>query len=874
MRTKEYVEQIICSKSMMFKGLEGDNGSTNLLLHGLLTNICYHAARVARRSEETGSKVVVPGCISELKTLADKEFLDMAGLIREENLNGKRQTERTLDLIGAFYSRFMEWFLSFIMNAKILSVNANVTLPVIDRSGERVILEDTVPLIIEKGGVPMALILNIGKNSAKLGLNARKAETKIENNFRYSVIKTSLEVLYPGINLVAVYFQEGENKGKISEWVVNNTTKTNVVFMPFEDCYEDGQFEENYCLSKAEAVLLAKAEKPTAEKCANCPHREDCLVQTYSDRKMVDKDELHLWQVPDYDKWQQAYVDYGEGKVLVLAGPGSGKTASSMGRVKALAGKGVPSEKILLVTYTEKAAGEMKARLRGHFPEDEMPKISTLHGIASEIINLYEKANDLPLSKPLSKYAEKKNIENVLNEMGELSGVSYRTYKGGKFNTVNTVYSGLNQMQEDREMFFSKHSEYVPSEWDELYERLEEQKRKKKYVSFDELLELAADILKLDNTIRTYYYNKYDYIIVDEYQDANAPQDRLVNAMNGKGNLACVGDDDQSVFRFNGSSPEYVHRFKERHPDADVLLLPVNYRTTRKLVEFNNHVLSLMDHSQRIDKQIQCGKYAEEGVCPIYVENNEPSTVDMIIQRYVEKGYAYSDIAVVATVNKSLIMLNDRMRTPTELASAYIVSDFLFNICKNLLSIVLKRDNERDALIRIGHLMEKDEEWFKQMYQGALSNDVHELIKYAEKMKGETPEHFVARMAVYFDLDESPSDDAVLSVARYTENLEELYEVMKDMLVYGDEKKVEYPIKDRVTLITAHSCKGKEWPVVILYDTDAYEGAISEDDKDSMDLRLFYVASTRAMKELCFMKNEDKECILDMTDLIEQVQVS
>ena len=344
--------------------------------------------------------------------------------------------------------------------------------------------------------------------------------------------------------------------------------------------------------------------------------------------------------------------------------------------------------------------------------------------------------------------------------------------------------------------------------------------------------------------------------------------------LDGHGNLACVGDDDQSIFRFNGSSPEYVHAFKKRHPDAVTLFLPVNYRTTRKLVDFNNEILSLMDSKQRIGKQILCGEFAAEGNDPWYVKDNTPDTVDRLINHYIGAGYGYSDIAVVATTNKSLVMLHDRLKSPTELASAYVVSDFLFNICKNVLSYILEKDSEKNALLRIGYLLEKDNEWFENMKNGMLTDDVHEMLVFAKKQLNETPERFVARMAAYYDLDESPSEDAVTTVARYTESLDELYETMKDMIVYGDEKKIEYPIKDCVTLITAHSCKGKEWPVVILYDTESYAGEVSDDDNESMDVRLFYVASTRAMKELCFLKNADSSCVLDESKLLEQVKVS
>lgn len=868
MKVKEYVGKNMCEKSTLFDGLEtGDK--TNLYLYQMLQNICLSADTAAKK---TGG-LLEREQLMEVKVKADAYYREMVSLIGKEMGEG-HLVKRKLELMLKFYNRFIKWFLPFLKHCKVLSYNATASLPIIDWKKEAVRLEETVPLVIEKEGVAFAIVFHAGKNSKMLGLNSRKPEKRIENDMRYALIKTSLEDVYPGINVAAVFYQEGESKGEVSEWLVGDTTKTNVAIMPFSDCYDDGEFNATFCLSKAEAVLAEACEKPMAAKCDSCRWKSECQVQTLSHRKMVEKGQIQKWQMPQFDKWQQSYVDSTEGSILVLAGPGSGKTASSMGRVKALVDKGTSSEKIMLVTYTEKAAGEMRSRLRGYYAEDEMPKVGTLHSVASEIISLYEKANDLPRSRPLSKYAEKKLLKSVLDASKELTGVSYRTYTDGKFNTIATVHANLQKLQENRDYFFEKNPAFIPEEWDSLQEKINALKRQQKYITYDEMLEQAADILKMDNSIRKYYHNKYDYIMVDEYQDANAPQDRLVNLLNGKGNLACVGDDDQSIFGFNGSSPEYVHTFQKRHPEAKVLYLPVNYRTTRSLVDFNNRILSLMDEKQRIGKHIQSGEAAVEGCMPIYVENNEPSTIDMIIQRYIEKGYRYSDIAIEATQNKFLTMLNDRLKTPTELASAYVVGDFLFNLCRSLLSIVLEKGSQRNAWVRLGYLLEKERDCIMRMTGNVLPEDVNELIEFAMKQKEETPEHFVARIAAYYDLDESPSEAAVLSVAKYTGNLSELYEIMEDMVTYGDEKKLEYPIKDCVTLITSHSCKGKEWKVVIIYDTESYVDCVSDGSNNSMDLRLLYVASTRAMNELCFLKSDGSSCVLDTQETLREVLAS
>jgi superfamily I DNA/RNA helicase len=869
MKTSDYADSMVCEKISLFKGMEKENeGRTALVLYHFFQNLSSATAKAA------GSRGVGADALRTVNDLAQKDFERALSQFQPEWFGGEHSMERKKELMKAFYRRFMGWYIPFIADATIVATDYTVSLPVINCNGDRVVLEDRVMMILEKGGVTYAVVVKTGKNSAGLCKKARTDGKKIENDFRLSVIKSCLEAAYPGILLLQVFFQEGERKGVIEPWKVDNTAKTNVAELDFADCYNDGRFDDAYCLSKAEKVLTEKAEQPSIKKCEGCIHQSECQIQTISQTKPAEKNTAGKWKMPEFDEWQQTYVEHMEGPVLVLAGPGSGKTASSVGRVIRLAEKGVPSEKILIVTFTEKAAGEVMTRLRGAFSEDEMPKISTLHGIAIEIVNLYERMHKLPYSRPYTTPTEKALMKKVLDDLPMLTGVSYRTYCDGKYSTVASVTNGMKQYRKDMDVFFEKHPDYVPEEWERLEDVLLAKKKEENLLTFDEILDQAADILQTEDDIKAYYYGKFHYMIVDEYQDTNALQDRLITQLNGHGNLACVGDDDQSIYRFNGASPEYVLNFQRRYPDAEKLLLPVNYRTTNQLVEFNNHILKLMGNG-RIDKHIRGASCAEEGVKPLYIPCNEPWVIDRQIEEARKMGYEYSDIAVIGTTNKPLSQLNEQLASPTELASAYLTSDFLFRMNYALLALVLEKGDRMTSLIRIGYLLEKEGEWYKRLRtENILSDDVRDLLEFAKKQSEETPEHFVARTAAYLDLDGSTSEEAMVSLARTQQELPELYQTMSDMLTYGDEKKVEYPIRDSVTLITAHSCKGKEWPVVIVYDTDAYGDTIGEDSEDSMDLRLFYVTATRAKQMVVFLKKEDSECLLDTSVLSERVCVS
>ena len=341
------------------------------------------------------------------------------------------------------------------------------------------------------------------------------------------------------------------------------------------------------------------------------------------------------------------------------------------------------------------------------------------------------------------------------------------------------------------------------------------------------------------------------------------------------GALTCIGDDDQAIYAFKGCSSKFMLAFSERHPGAQVILCRKNYRSTKGIVDFSNSILRKMNKDARIPKEIVYAEYAKEGEKPYLVENNRIETLDSIISSVIADGYRYEDIAIIATTNASLGVLHDTLKAPSELASAYIVNDFLFQVVMNCLALVTKADATLNPYFRLGHVFEKDKAWMDDVNCRSMRRDeVYELLMFAKKL-AETPAHFVTRLAAYLDMDESNSEKAVLGIAEQCNgSLMEFYQTMYDMRFFGEGKKIEYPIKDKVTLITSHSCKGMEWPVVIVYDTENFYAEISADGKYSMDARLFYVAASRAKEHLYFLKQEGSETLIDDSEFITRKRVA
>lgn len=870
MKVKKFIEEQLCSKKKLAGYVEMTD-RTDLLLHQLFEKV---AGLFLPYKGQVLSEEKVLGILNVQGTSLHSQMLSCylpAWFGGSEQMMRSKQS-----LMGAFWKRFVPELGKILDGATLIEVNDLAVLRV-EEKGEEFLFEEPIHFLLKKGEAYQAVMVNGGKNSSKKSLNGRTDTTRIEMDLRYAVVKTALEEDYKGIALTSLFYQEGETKGQIAPWVSNGTQKSNCFHMNFLEFYENGEFLLDVLLSRAMGVVELACQKTQTEKCNECPYSKECLVQKFSERKPAVQQE-GTWKMPEFDAQQQKFISCNSDEILVCAGPGSGKTASLIGRIMRLAQDGYAPEKILLVTYTEKAAGEIRSRLLGKFPEDEMPRIGTLHSIAIEIDRVYAKMMKRRPHGVLSDAAEKRLLKEVLESYDwHLTGVDYRNFIKGdmRYNTVGIVYTRLKQWRKNPDTFFYKYSDYIPSQWERLADDIEEAKRKENYLTYDEFIVNASKILEESKEMKLYYQSLYEHLMVDEYQDINEEQNTLIALLKGNGALACIGDDDQAIYAFKGCSSRFMQSYSNTYPKAEVIFCNTNYRSTKGIIEFNNSILSQMDEKARISKVIEYAKYAKEGMRPVLYDKASATTVDEIIADVLSRGYGYGDIAVLATKNSTLEVLNDTLKAPSELASAFVAKDFLFHVVLNTLALVIGTDQSMNPLFRLGLLFEKEESWFIEMAKKkAQLDEIYDVVTFAKALSGETPCHYAARMAAYLDLDGSASEKEVLAIAEQTSSLEEFYGTLNDMRTFGDNKKIEYPIEDKVTLITSHSCKGMEWPVVIIYDTENFDAEVSLDGKQSMDARLFYVAASRAREELYFLKKEGSQTIIDASKYVRHERVS
>lgn len=274
---------------------------------------------------------------------------------------------------------------------------------------------------------------------------------------------------------------------------------------------------------------------------------------------------------------QRKAVEYVDGPSLVTAGAGSGKTRTLTAKIAHLVNRlGHDPARILAITFTNKAAGEMKSRLRAVTgrPAEAFPWVRTFHSACFQILK--EHCEVLGYQKPLtihSEYQQKTNLKRVLGRL-DLDP-----------KLLNPMRAAISRAKNSENPWHAlDHSFRVPRKR-EAYELYNELLVQQNAVDFDDILMLTRDLLRNYGEVREICRGLFDYILIDEFQDSNAIQNEIVDLLLRDGRLTVVGDDYQSIYRFRGADPVHFIRFPEKFPGAAVFRLEENYRSTEAIVK-------------------------------------------------------------------------------------------------------------------------------------------------------------------------------------------------------------------------------------------------------------------------------------------------
>ncbi|MBQ8284055.1 MAG: UvrD-helicase domain-containing protein [Clostridia bacterium] len=335
-----------------------------------------------------------------------------------------------------------------------------------------------------------------------------------------------------------------------------------------------------------------------------------------------------------------------EGAVLVLAGAGSGKTRVLTSRIAYLIEeKGVPSEAILAITFTNKAANEMKERL-SKIVDVSRSWVCTIHSMCVRILRMY--AEEIGIGQNFSIYSETERNNIIKKSFQECDFDDEKLLKTVKYHIANAKMLGF-----DPDRYAEEYAgEYEIDEIVKVYTRYQKHLRENNALDFDDLLNETRLLLKNNAAAREYLGGRFRYILVDEFQDTNAVQYEIVKYLASiHGNLFAVGDDDQSIYGWRGAKIENILHFEKDFLNAHVFKLERNYRSTKNILKLANAVIK--HNGRRKDKTLwtENDDGAPAKVHESDEESGEARYIAHTIAGLMQQGYKFSDFAILMRLN-------------------------------------------------------------------------------------------------------------------------------------------------------------------------------------------------------------------------------
>ncbi len=578
---------------------------------------------------------------------------------------------------------------------------------------------------------------------------------------------------------------------------------------------------------------------------------------------------------------QQEAIRHKDGPMLVLAGPGSGKTTVITERTKNLIIEShVNPANILVITFTKAAATEMKERFRRLVGDADYPvTFGTFHAVFFAIL----------------KHAYHYRAENIIREEQKFQCMrgliaKHRLEYEDETEFITAVLGEIGMVKNTGIAIANYYSKNCAEEiFRRIYSEYHEYLYQNHLIDFEDMLVYTYELFAERPDILGAWQRKYQYILIDEFQDINKIQFDVVKQLAGSAqNLFVVGDDDQSIYRFRGAKPEIMLHFKDDFPQAKTVLLDVNYRSQKRIVD---GALKLIGHNkERYDKAIHAAKEPEcEVDCGVFKDQREENLrIIWDIQDIIERGGHYADIAVLFRTNtqprllmEQLLEYNVPFRTRDNVPNLYehwiakdlfayiriamgsrARSDFLRIMNRPKRYITRESLDEDTVAFDVWEWYFEEQPWVAERI-GKLEHDV----KMLSHMKPYAAINYIRKGIGYDDFCEEYADYRRMRVDDLYDVLEELQEGAKGfdtfeqwfehIDAYTKEletlyRRQEVP-KDSVALSTLHSAKGLEYEHVYIVDVNEgvmpYKKAVLDQDLEE-ERRMFYVGMTRAKKKL------------------------
>ena len=575
-----------------------------------------------------------------------------------------------------------------------------------------------------------------------------------------------------------------------------------------------------------------------------------------------------------------------DGPILILAGPGSGKTRVITYKIAYLLEQGLAKPwEILAITFTNKAAKEMKSRLESLIEEDiKGMQISTFHSFGLKIVK--ENYDFFNLNRNFTILDESDSISVIKKILKELN-LDEKQYNPRSIK--HKISSSKNELVDAKKFKMYAHTD-IEENIAKVYEKYQDRLVRNSTVDFDDLLMMPIELFKKNKTALEHYQNKYKYVFIDEYQDTNEAQYLLSRMITEKRNNICVvGDECQSIYSWRGANFKNILNFEKDYKNAKVILLEQNYRSTKRIIEAANSVIK--NNKEKKDKHLwtENSDGAKIKYMRCYDEKDEVLNIINQIKKFKEDGVSYKEMVVLYRTNAQSQSI-ERGFIENTIPYKVVGSYAYFNRkeIKDLVSYLRLINNKDDdvSLLRainapkrgigtktIEKLEEKANENNTSIFDSIESGKElifkNLILDINKKMKDKSFVEFIelvldtSGLRAEYEIEKTIENEARL------ENLEEFKSIAKNFEDYNPGATLEEflmeislisDVKETkeedevVTLMTMHAVKGLEFDVVFV--TGLEEGLFPHSNSmfDEAELeeerRIFYVAITRAKKVL------------------------
>lgn len=590
-----------------------------------------------------------------------------------------------------------------------------------------------------------------------------------------------------------------------------------------------------------------------------------------------------------------------EGPVLLLAGAGSGKTGVITHRIAHLIDDcDVNSYNILAITFTNKAAREMRERV-----DDlvgcgaDAAWIMTFHAACMRILRRF--IDRLGYGTNFTIY-DTDDQKSLMKEVCKSMDVDTKVYKEKML--LSRISAAKDELVTPDEMYTRANNDYTQMRIAEVYRVYEERLKKNNAVDFDDIINLTVELFEKNDDVLDYYQERFKYIMVDEYQDTNTAQFKLVSLLARKyHNLCVVGDDDQSIYKFRGANIRNILNFKEYFPEAEIIKLEQNYRSKSNILDAANAVIK--NNSGRMDKSLWTEQDAGDKIAFNVYETGyaEAEGIAFGIEKNINDGYAYNDCAILYRTNAQSRAIEEKLlghNIPYRIYGG--INFYSRKEIKDILAYLKTIDNGMDeiAVRRILNVPKRGIGATSvgkiQAYADEQNIGFYEALKQAEDIPGlgrsaskitpftdlirlfraELHELSIVRLindiiekTGYMDYlaeNDSPEEveerraniDELISKAATYEDGEEtptLSGFLEEVALVADIDNMD-DSNNVVSLMTLHSAKGLEFPIVYLagMEDGLFPSYMCIDSDDPSELeeerRLCYVGITRAKQKL------------------------